>query len=99
MERSRMRADQSLDAPPTTTEAKVSLFLSLFGARRDVYARFWENPRTGKKGYSPACRNDRIAGVCQKPRVKCSECPNPAFSSLDAEAASNHLLGRHTIGS
>jgi hypothetical protein len=36
------------------SEEKVALFLDLFGARRDVYAKYWENPGVGTKGYSPA---------------------------------------------
>ena len=36
-------------------EEKIALFLALFGARRDVYPRFWEDSSSGKKGYSPAC--------------------------------------------
>ena len=35
---------------------KVDLVRSLFGARSDVYARRWENPSTGKSGWSPAVR-------------------------------------------
>jgi len=32
---------------------KIALFLSLFACRLDVYPRFWENERDGRKGYSP----------------------------------------------
>jgi len=34
-------------------EAKVALFRSIFVGREDVYARRWENSRTGKSGWSP----------------------------------------------
>jgi len=37
-------------------EAKVALFRSLFVGREDVHALRWENPRTGKAGWSPAVR-------------------------------------------
>ena len=40
---------------PNTPEEKISLLASMFCARRDVFPRFWENQKTGKKGYSPAC--------------------------------------------
>jgi len=41
---------------------KIALFLELFGARRDVYPKFWENPGAGKKGYSPADVTDHSTG-------------------------------------
>lgn len=37
-------------------EAKVALFRSLFVGREDVHALRWENPRTGRAGWSPAVR-------------------------------------------
>ena len=84
---------------PTTAEEKVALFLSLFRCREDVFPRLWENPRKGTRGYSPACRNEWVPGTCEKPRTKCSECPNQAFLALDAEIVEAHLRGNCTIGS
>jgi len=43
---------------PTTNTEKVVLFRSLFRGRDDVSPRRWENVRTGKSGYSPACANE-----------------------------------------
>lgn len=43
-------------------ESKVALFRSLFRGRDDVYARRFENRRTGKAGYSPACANEWAQG-------------------------------------
>ena len=63
-----------------------------------MYPKLWENPKSGGKGYSPACRNEWVRGVCEKPRVKCSECPHQAFPALDELAAHDHLTGKHTIG-
>jgi hypothetical protein len=83
---------------PGTNEEKIDLFLSLFGARRSVYPKLWINLRKGSKGYSPACSNEWIDGVCEKPRVKCSDCPNQNFPPLDHSAIYSHLIGRHTIG-
>ncbi len=40
-------------SPPSD---KVALFRRLFRGRDDVYAMWWENPRTGKSGWSPAIR-------------------------------------------
>jgi superfamily II DNA or RNA helicase len=84
---------------PTTAEEKVALFLSLFRCREDVFPRLWENLHKGTRGYSPACRNEWVPGTCEKPRTKCSECPNRDFLALDAEAVEAHLRGICTIGS
>jgi len=77
---------------------KIALFLSLFRCREDVYPRLWENPKTGMKGYSPVCRNEWFRGVCEKPRVKCSECLHQAFPPFDEVAARDHLTGKSVIG-
>ena len=79
-------------------EDKVALFLRLFRGRDDVYPKQWQNPKTGKKGYAPACANEWIRGVCEKPRVKCGECPNQAFLPTNADTVLDHLQGRHVIG-
>jgi len=81
-----------------TPDEKIALFLRLFACRTDVYPRLWENPKTARKGYSPACTNEWVRGVCEKPRAKCSECPRQAFPPLDAPAVRAHLTGRHTLG-
>jgi superfamily II DNA or RNA helicase len=80
------------------TAAKINLFRSLFRGREDVFPRRWENPRTGKAGYAPACRNEWVRGVCGKPQVKCGECPNQAFVPLGEEVIRWHLQGRMPSG-
>ncbi len=85
-------------AKPLTPDNKVALFLRRFRGRDDVYPRLWHNQRTGKKGYSPACANEWVRGVCEKPRVKCGECPNQAFLPVTSNVILNHLQGRHVIG-
>ena len=86
------------ESVPQSSEEKVSLFLSLFGTRRSVYPRLWSNPKSGHKGYSPACRNEWVRGICEKPRVKCSECLHQNFPPLDRKAVYSHLTGQQTIG-
>ncbi|HEY9248745.1 MAG TPA: hypothetical protein VIO38_06420 [Rariglobus sp.] len=90
--------DASPVLTPTTPAAKITLFLDLFGTRRSVFPKLWENVKTGRKGYSPACDNEWRSGICQKPRVKCSECPHQKFPPLDARAVESHLRGQHTLG-
>jgi len=56
------KAKVTKDSP---ADEKISLFLSLFMGRRDIYARRWESFRTGKSGYMPACKNEWVRGLCQ----------------------------------
>jgi superfamily II DNA or RNA helicase len=83
---------------PDTAPAKVALFRSLFRGREDVFPRHWQNAKTGRKGYALACANEWVRGVCEKPRVKCGECPNQAFVPVSDQAILDHLQGRHVIG-
>ncbi len=83
---------------PSTAAEKVLLFRSRFRGRDDIYPRFWSNAGTGRKGYAPACRNEWIRGVCEKPRVKCGECPNQAFLPVEDKIILDHLQGRHVVG-
>lgn len=83
---------------PQTPDEKVALFRSLFAGRDDVFAKFWQNPKTGRKGYAPACRNEWVRGVCEKPRVKCGECPDQAFIPVTDEVVTEHLRGRLVMG-
>lgn len=91
-------APRSTQPPPRTPAKKVALFLDLFGTRRSVYPKRWENEKTGRYGYSPACDNEWRAGICEKPRVKCSDCPHQKFPPLDERAIEAHLRGAHTLG-
>ena len=73
---------------------KVALFRSLFRGREDVFPRRWDNPKTGKAGYAPVCRNEWVRGVCGKPQVKCGECPNQAFIPVGDDVLRSHLIGK-----
>ncbi len=83
---------------PTTPAAKIALFRTLFRGRSDVFPRRWQNATTGKSGYSPACSNEWVRSVCEKPRVRCGECPHQAFDQVGDRAVLDHLQGRHVIG-
>lgn len=65
-----------LQSPP---QAKVALFRRLFRGREDVYARRFESRKTGKSGYAPACGNEWIRGICEKPRIRCGDCSHQRF--------------------
>lgn len=77
---------------------KVRLFRSLFHGREDVFARLWWSRKSQRIGYSPVCYHEWNSAWCDKPRVKCGDCPNPAFTPITDEVIQDHLEGRHTIG-
>ena len=90
---------QKPEAPQSISDAeKIRLFLSLFRCRGSVFPKLWENSAKGIKGYSPACANEWKPGICQKPKIKCSECRHQSFLKLDEKAALEHLQGKSTIG-
>jgi hypothetical protein len=70
--------------------AKVALFRRLFAGRTDVYPVRWENIPAQKSGYAPACANEWRRGICAKPRIKCTECPNQAFLPVSDDTIENH---------
>mgnify|MGYP006285004565 CR=1 FL=1 len=82
-------------SPP---DAKVKVFRRLFRGREDVYARRFESKRTGATGYSPACGNEWVRGVCEKPKVKCSVCPNRHLLPVTDRVITAHLRGELTMG-
>lgn len=94
----KLEQQRTTQVPPRTPAEKIALFLDLFGTRRSVYPKRWENEKTGRNGYSPACDNEWCSGVCQKPRVKCTDCPHQRFPPLDEKAIEAHLRGVHTLG-
>jgi hypothetical protein len=80
-------------------EKKIALFRQLFGGRSDVFPVRWENRSTGRSGYAPACANEWQRGICEKPKIKCSACPNQAFLAVDDATIERHLRGTGANGS
>jgi superfamily II DNA or RNA helicase/very-short-patch-repair endonuclease len=80
----------SLHSPPPE---KIALFRSLFRGREEVHARRFENPKTGRSGYAPACGNEWVRGICEKPRIKCGDCPHQRWLPLSNEVLRRHLSG------
>lgn len=77
----------------SSSEAKIALFRGLFRGRDDVYPRRFESRKTGRAGYAPACANEWVRGVCEKPRTKCAECPNRRFLPVTDDVIRWHLSG------
>jgi hypothetical protein len=61
----------------------------LICAWEDVYPVRWTS-KTGKSGYSPVCKNDR-SPVCDKTRIKCSDCSHQAFEAISDDIYARHL--------
>ncbi len=72
----------------SATADKIALFRNLFRGRDDVYAVFWSNERTGKKGYSPAIENPWNSGR-GKPKK---------YLPLTDRVIHGHLVGEAVIG-
>lgn len=77
---------------------KVALFRSLFQGRKDLFARRWFSPSTGKSGYQPVCAREWSREYCNKKKYKCAECPNREFQPLSYDDIYRHLEGKDPNG-
>jgi hypothetical protein len=91
-------ADHASITVESSASEKIGLFRRLFSGRTDVFPLRWENRNTGKSGYSPACANEWVRGVCGKPQVKCGECRNQAFLSVSDQVIAALLKFEWAIG-
>lgn len=82
----------------SSVDVKIALFRSLFRGREDIYARRFESAKSGRSGYAPACGNEWVRGVCEKPRIKCADCPHRRFLPITDEVIRWHLSGRDPQG-
>ena len=77
---------------------KLQLFNDLFIGRRDVYARGFQSKKYNKMGYSPACVNADNKTLCQRGKIRRSDCPNRVFAQFDLKAIKMHLQGQDEKG-
>lgn len=91
------RREDTVDQYSTIAQ-KISLFRELFRGRTDVFPMRWDNANSGKSGYAPACHNEWRRGLCEKPRIKCSVCPNQAFIEVSNDLIERHLRGTTSMG-
>jgi superfamily II DNA or RNA helicase len=82
------RAPGPVDAR-SSPQGKVQFYAALFGARRDVYAIRWENPRSGKSGWMPAVEGGWRRG---------SKSSEHRYLPLTPEVLAAHLTGDIHIG-
>jgi superfamily II DNA or RNA helicase len=90
---------------PISNAAKVTLFRSIFRGREDVFPLRWDNTRTGKSGYAPACTNEWQEGICDKLSpsrragiATCGECKSQAFRPVTDDEIARHLRGDQVMG-
>jgi hypothetical protein len=93
-----MLLDASSVHQQSPADAKIRLFRSLFRGREDVYPRRFESRKTGGSGYSPACGNEWVRGICEKPRIKCSDCQFRQFLPITDDVIRWHLSGSDPAG-
>ncbi len=77
----------------SSSAEKIARFRDLFRGRSDVFPQRFESAKTGRAGYSPACANEWIKGICEKPRIKCSDCPHQKWTPVDDHVIRWHLSG------
>lgn len=80
-----------------TPRQKVELFGSLFKGRQDIYAKKWKNKKD-VTGFSIACGNEWKPAICEKPRIKCGDCPNKLFTEVNDRTLFDHLSGNTIVG-
>src|SRR5665648_737456 len=80
--------DPTDSSAPVTSDspvaAKLALFRKLFRGREDVYAVRWQS-KAGRSGYAPACAHEWDRTLCDKPKVKCADCPSRALLPVTDE--------------
>lgn len=78
----------------SSTPEKLELFRSLFCGRTDVYAKRYNNLKSGKSGYAPVCANAGTPHLCDKKKYSCGECPNRELIPLSDKVICNHIIGK-----
>lgn len=78
----------------SSPQVKINLYRSLFKGRRDVFPRRFESQKTGRSGYQPVCENEWKTGICEKPRIKCSQCSYRKFVPVNDDIVRWHLQGQ-----
>ncbi len=85
------RIEQGVAIPFSITNSveKISLFMSLFKGRDDIYAKRWQS-KDGRSGYAPVCLNEWKSALCRKPTVKCFDCSHKSYDVLDEKVIEAH---------
>jgi superfamily II DNA or RNA helicase len=82
----------------SSPDEKIKLFMSLFLGREDVYAKRCYSKNYGNSYYIPACKNEWVRGLCERPRVKCKNCKKRELLPLTKEVIDSHLRNKDENG-
>lgn len=82
----------------STPSEKITLFRSYFRGRDDLYPKRFESKKTGKIGYVPSCSNEWVRGICELPKIKCSECRHRRLIPVSDDIVKWHLSGQDARG-
>ena len=82
----------------SSPQEKITLFRSLFRGREDVYPKRFESAKTGKSGYVFVCGNEWVRGICEKPKIKCSNCKHRCLVPITNDIVHWHLSGHDSHG-
>ncbi|MDR1758063.1 MAG: helicase, partial [Bacteroidales bacterium] len=82
----------------STPDEKIALFMSLFRGRSDVFAKRCYSRQYDSAYYIPACRNEFVRGVCNRPKVKCKKCKNRDLLPLNKDVINSHLRDKDENG-
>ncbi|MDR1879734.1 MAG: DEAD/DEAH box helicase family protein [Tannerellaceae bacterium] len=82
----------------SSPEEKIELFMSLFRGRTDVYAKRCYSKNYDSSYYIPACKNEWVRGVCERPRVKCKNCTKRELLPFTKEVIDQHLRNKDEQG-
>ena len=87
----------TLDSSLYSSDQKIAIFRGVFRGRADIFANRWQN-KQGRSGYSLACNNEWVQGICHKPRIKCQDCNHRQFTELNDQIIYRHLAGQQVVG-
>lgn len=90
-----IRVSVNNQSPP---HVKIALFRSFFRGREEVYPKRFENKKTGKSGYVFACGNEWVRDICEKPKIKCSDCKHRRLLPITDDVVHWHLSGLDNCG-
>ena len=62
-----------------------------------MYAKRYNNLKSGKTGYAPVCANAGTPHLCDKKKYTCGECPNRELIPLSDKVICNHIIGKDEL--
>lgn len=79
------------------SDQQIELVREVFKGRTDVVPSWYDNKKTGKKGYAPICVN-KWSDECKARGYKCHGCKIASYKALDAVMIRKHFVNSSPIG-